>query len=388
MLFTACSHPYQVNEFSNPAGPNSMFPRLYTDNTNTLFMNWYEIRNDTTFLTYSQLNVDGWSEAKLISYSQSWFVNWADFASMIARNGSPIAAHWLSKSPVGRYSYDVTLLSLINDTMPPVLAHNDGTATEHGFVSMIPTSDSTFYTIWLDGRFTTISSGHESHSGFSSAMSIRGASFNYQLEKLSETEIDHTTCDCCNTSIAATSNGLIAAYRNRTKDEIRDIYVSRFENNRWSEPTPVYNDNWKINACPVNGPMVSALNKEVALVWFTEMKDQPTIKLAFSGDEGINFDPPIILDTGRQVVGRVDVAITEPGSAWVSWMQHSQADKGSIVIRKVSNTGKTLWQTEVKEVNISRASGFPQLSVSRTGLVLAWTDLSDEHPVVKTAVIQ
>ena len=61
--------------------------------------------------------------------------------------------------------------------------------------------------------------------------------------------------ECCPTTAVMTSDGPIAAFRNRTEDEIRDIYVSRLENGKWTEPRAVYRDNWKINACPVNGPM-------------------------------------------------------------------------------------------------------------------------------------
>ena len=37
--------------------------------------------------------------------------------------------------------------------------------------------------------------------------------------------------------------------------------------------TAVYNDGWKIAACPVNGPAVAANGKRVALAWFTAPND-------------------------------------------------------------------------------------------------------------------
>ena len=61
-------------------------------------------------------------------------------------------------------------------------------------------------------------------------------------------------------------DGPIAVYRNRTDDEIRDIYVSRYEMGAWTVGKPVHNDGWHVEACPVNGPVVSAHGKDVTVL--------------------------------------------------------------------------------------------------------------------------
>jgi hypothetical protein len=42
-----------------------------------------------------------------------------------------------------------------------------------------------------------------------------------------EQEVDARICDCCQTGAAVTSRGPVVVYRDRTADEIRDLYVVR-----------------------------------------------------------------------------------------------------------------------------------------------------------------
>jgi hypothetical protein len=44
----------------------------------------------------------------------------------------------------------------------------------------------------------------------------------------------------------------------------------------------VHSDNWKIDACPVNGPAIAATGRRVAVAWFTAANDTARVKLAFS----------------------------------------------------------------------------------------------------------
>ena len=51
-----------------------------------------------------------------------------------------------------------------------------------------------------------------------------------------------------------TADGPLVAFRDRSNQEIRDIHVARVEQGKWTEAVPVHADNWRIEACPVNGP--------------------------------------------------------------------------------------------------------------------------------------
>ncbi len=385
IFFVGCSKPTEVTSIDNPAGPGSSLPRLFTDNDGNVFMSWVDENDNLSKLYYSKYSNMNWSDPVLIQESDSWFVNWADFPSIIAANGNPMASHWLKKIPGNTYSYNVEIASFLNNQLSkPKVPHTDHTATEHGFVSMTPTSDTTFYAIWLDGRNTA--GGHGEHGDLSSAMSLRGAELTVSGETLSEEELDANVCDCCNTAIAKTSSGLIAAYRNRTENEIRDIYIQKRKHGVWQESKPVHNDNWEIAACPVNGPSIDVIDNTVSVAWFTGANETATVKVAFSIDEGDSFMAPIIIDS-VSALGRVDIIAKDKNSSWISWMSRS-GEAGQLNLKLVSINGEILESHIVSGMNPSRGSGFPQITETISGVMVAWTNLSDSGKSIKTAILQ
>jgi hypothetical protein len=82
-----------------------------------------------------------------------------------------------------------------------------------------------------------------------------------------EAVLDDRICECCQSSAAMTSDGPIAAYRDRSEEEVGDIHYVRKQPTGWSAPAPVHAENWKINACPVKGPSVAADGRREALAW-------------------------------------------------------------------------------------------------------------------------
>ena len=385
LIFSCAEAPLQLQEIDNPATGISSLPRLYTDNTGTQFMSWVEQDGDLSTLYYSKFENGVWSSKEVIASSNTWFVNWADFPSLIAVDGAPMAAHWLNKIPGNRYSYNVEVSTVSEGNFSsPLVPHDDGTATEHGFVSMVPASDSTFYVVWLDGR--NMSPGHGHHGDLSTAMTIRGALINSSGEILEESEIDNSTCECCNTALTKTDTGVVVAYRNRTETETRDIYTARYSNGAWQSPVVVHDDNWEIAACPVNGPSLSSVKETVALAWFTGVNDNRMVKLAFSENNGETFNEPITVFPDN-TLGRVDVEMADSQSAWVSVLTRS-GEAAKLDIFRVSITGETLDSHTIEGINPARGTGFPQITSLENGLLVAWTDFSDESKSVKTAILQ
>lgn len=390
VFLCSCSTEYEIKDLTNPSATKiSSLPRLYTDDSGVLAMSWVEQESDTSKLYYSMFRDNIWDDKKMISKSANWFVNWADFPSVISSKGIPIASHWLQKIPGNTYSYNVEIAPFKNEQFSDsFVPHTDGTSTEHGFVSMLPLSDSSFYAIWLDGR-NTAGGDHDSHGsgGLATAMTLRGASFSTNGTMLNEAELDNSVCDCCNTSITKIENGLLIAYRDRTSEEVRDIYVKRMIDGVWEESNLVFNDHWEIAACPVNGPALSSKDKTVAIAWFTGANEQAKVKLSFSFDEGKTFDRPIIIDQVSPL-GRVDVLMENDNSAWISWM--SRTENGAILaMRLVSSDGKILNQKTISEINPSRRTGFPQISKTENNkIMVAWTNYNETKKSVRTVILE
>lgn len=188
-------------------------------------------------------------------------------------------------------------------------------------------------------------------------------------------ELDERVCDCCMTGVAKTAAGLLVVYRDRSEDEIRDIYRVLRTEDGWTGPLPVHRDGWEIPGCPVNGPAVAADGDRVAVAWFTAAGDRPTVKLAFSRDGGDTFEAPIIVDE-TDPAGRVDVVLDDAGRAWLAWLD-GDTEPGRVRLQRFGPDGSATEPVEVTRVDSGRSSGFPVLALVPEGLLIAWTHPED-----------
>jgi hypothetical protein len=255
-----------ITPVTAPSGPNSAQPQM-TVSPRGILLSWIERSGTRATLKFAERTPSGWSSTTTAAAGDDWFVNWADVPSVLRLDDGTLAAHWLQKSGAETYAYDVRLAHSKDDGRTwsaSFTPHHDGTKREHGFASLFQMPGAGLGLVWLDGRAMGSAEGHDSHGASEGAMSVRFGSFDTAWKQTSEMPVDLRVCECCPTTAAMTSDGPIAAFRNRTEDEIRDIYVSRLDNGKWTEPKPVHADNWKIAACPVNGPMLSARGRDVS----------------------------------------------------------------------------------------------------------------------------
>jgi hypothetical protein len=258
--------------------------------------------------------------------------------------------------------------------------HDDGTPTEHGFVSLLP-SGGKVQAAWLDGRQTT--GEHEHGHGTGGAMTLRGAMVQPDGRmQHRDYQLDGRVCDCCQTDAAMTSEGAVIVYRDRSDDEIRDIAIVRHTAGGWSEPVLVSNDGWRIEACPVNGPAVDARGNDVVVAWFTA-PDKPRVRVAFSGDGGRTFSKAVEVASGK-VAGRVDVVLLPDGRAAVSWLADAPG-AAEVRVQRFARDGAAGAATTITRSDVARSSGFPQMVLVEGGLLFAWTE-SGAVPRVQTAL--
>ena len=378
-----------LSELKNPCTEGGE-PNLFVSENNEVYFSWVEYLNDTTdALLYSKLENEKWTNPKTIAQGSDWFVNWADFPSIVAYKdgGKTLAAHWLQKSANGTYDYDVHISQSLDggvNWQPSFIPHTDGVSAEHGFVSMVPLSEDKVFATWLDGRNTK----REEHTGDShghhGSMTLRAATFDPNGKLEDEIQLDERICDCCQTSAALTDNGVIVAYRDRSESEIRDISVIRQLDGKWTSPSVVYADNWQITGCPVNGPRIAADGGNVALVWYTMANGNAQVKIAFSSNSGRRFDTPILV-AGGNPLGRVDVVYIDGDEVLVTWLE--KTEKGAEIRGlRVGPKGKIGEDFLLAESNESRRSGFPRMVKVEDKIVLAWT-VGDSLTRVRTGVL-
>ena len=382
-LLAACTRPQVPPELTEPtplplpAGQASEGPRISVGPDGQFALSWMDRNEHGGTLRYTTLEDGKWQVASDVVTDPDMFVNWADIPSVVPLSAGNWLAHWMSKSADATYAYDVKVSHSSDGGATwsePTSPHDDGTPTEHGFVSISQTHDAT-HLVWLDGRKMA---GEATENSVDTSMTLRGASIDVSGKIGNEQLIDDFVCDCCRTDTAIASTGRVAVYRNRTAEEIRDIYITRHIDGAWQNGVPISNDGWKIAGCPVNGPAIVAGGDVVAVAWFTAANNQPVVQARISTDAGVTFGEPIVISK-QNVIGQVDIEILNESAVAVSWLEKNGGALANQIDVKVMPV--TLDGTRGKEQVIGRTEygrSVPQMARHEDDLIFVWADLYDD----------
>lgn len=377
---------------------SASLPNLFKDADNNVLLSYVTTKDNVSSLWFAKWEQDTWGNPELVASGDNWFVNWADFPSVV-NNRDNYFAHWLEKNGNGTYAYGVrySMRTADGKWQEPNWLHTDNSATEHGFVSLQP-NKSGMHAVWLDGR-NMQGAGHDSHSKPTKAnyhnsadvegMTLRYAYINSVGEVEQRSELDGLTCDCCQTTMLQTAESVVVAYRDRElknlESEIRDIKILYKTSDDWIESANAPVDNWNIQACPVNGPVLSAKNNNLALVWFTAAGNKPKVKVAFSDDNGRNFQDAIVVDENNNL-GRVAVDWLNAETIFISWIGMN-ANNTALLYRIVTIDGTVGEIHTAAEIDMSRSSGVPQVAqIGDNKVLLTWTK-TGEQPSIQSKVI-
>ena len=375
-----------IREVTSPAGKHSSGPRL-SGVDGTIVLSWIEPIGDAfdNQLKFTRWSGTGWTAPQLVASGGDWFVNAADVPAVVPIGERLWAAHWRVASD-DDLAYDV-MTAVSTDAgatwSEPRLLNDDGTQTEHGFVSLYAWNRDVG-AIWLDGR--ELANGEEgvAADGTPLGTTLRFARLAGDGTIAEQGVLDSLVCDCCTTGAAPLGDGTVLVYRDRTPEEIRDIVVRRRVDGRWSEPIDAGADNWHIEGCPINGPAVATLGKSVAVAWFTAAGDRARVRLAFSTDGAATFTPAVDVDANGPI-GHVSVALVDEHNAFVSWWARGSGKGAVLAVRRVTASGDLGAATEVATSSSLHPDDVPQMTAVGGALLWAWTDSRDPNGV-KTAI--
>jgi len=375
-----------VAEVPSPAGANAAEPFLFAGK-NGVLLSWLEpvTGTDRTALRFSRFRNGAWDAPRTILERSDLFVNWADFPSIVEDAKGALFVHWLQKSGSATYAYDVWMAASTDDGATwgkPFLLNRDGKQSEHGFVSLAPLPGGGVGATWLDGRNMTMSADHDAKHD-PGDMTIRYANVDATGKLTGDSQLDGRTCECCATGMAVTARGPVIAYRDRSPDEIRDIYFVSKDGHKFSEPRAIRADGWKINGCPVNGPQVDAMGNVAATAWYTAANGQQHVYAAFSGDGGATFGEAIVVDDGKGS-GRVDVVMLDENTALVTWLEQT-ATGGEIRAKRVSRAGTAASSAKIADASTSRAAGFARIARAGEDVWVTWTETDGKNKKIHVA---
>jgi len=324
------------------------------------YLSWLEpAGNGAWLLKFSRFDSAGqqWGEARNIARGSDWFINWADFPVLAAEAGR-LTAVWFVDQPAtdsGAHGEAYrAVFSISSDegrtwTEPHPIT---GESASVEFVALQRLPDGRMLAAWLDGRGRSV--GNERQALYARVLGEPG----------SDALVDPSVCDCCQLSLAvAPDGGVLLAYRGRTKDEIRDMQVARFDGHTWSQPTPLNADGWKIAGCPVNGPQLATSGRFAGAVWFTAPNQEPQVLARVSTDAGRTFGPVRRIDLGRPQ-GRVDAAMFADGTFALTWLEGTgqpRSSAGGVYLRSLSAEGELSDAAMLAPMSANRVSGFPRI---------------------------
>ena len=370
---------YTAQVWVLPAAAGSSSPDLSIAPDGRLLLSWINQqqgrRNALQFGSYTAKA--GWqSQPRTVAVGRSLVANWADTPHLRGTPDGALWMQWLQADPNSPAAYDTVLARSRDGGMnwnQLTRVNNDEQPVEHGFATMWAEGQDGIGIAWLDGRDKAPAPGKDHHAP--GAMQLRQLDFDLDLQRGTDHLLDAMTCDCCQTDVAMTTKGPLIVYRDRSDEDIRDIAVVRRTAGTWTPPVMVHADGWKIAGCPVNGPAIAAIGNDAVVAWYSEGGDTPAVRLARTTDAGDSFAAPVLVDSGKQVLGRVDVAM-DAKQAWVAWLREEKIGQTLMLARYAPDLSRELQRIEVARLEgRGHATGSPKLVDDGTDAWLVWTDV-------------
>jgi len=351
----------KVDPVPNPSAANSNQANWSVALDGSPMLSWIEPTKDGSFaLRYAVHKGVDWSEPRTIAARRKFFHHPAEVPGMVALPGGSLIAHWIEQ-PSEASEAEFLFISASRDGIKwtePAMATKDRSQAQHGLASIVASGEREASLFWLQAL--------KGEDGPTSLMrSVIGA----DGAEIREESLDSDVCSCCPTAVVKTAKGILVVYRDHTKDNIRDIAVTRLDGGRWSSPKIVFPDKWQIDACPVNAASASALGDKVAIAWYTASDDKPRVEYAFSGDGGGTFTKALVVSTG-EAYGYASAAIDDAGGAFVSWLERGKGN-ARVLVRHISETGVPGPVTQVAE-GTRKDLGYPRLVRAGNDIWIAW----------------
>ena len=348
--------PKPIVSLPVPSAPGAMGSSLALGPDGAAYLSWLEPAGGEIWaLKFSRFDAVHltWGETRTIAQGADFFVNWADFP-VLAVQPDRLTAVWFVNNPGGGRGHHEATYRALHSVSADGGAHwsaaqpitNESNSVE--FVALQPLRDGRLLVAWLDGRV------RDRQSLYARVLGAPGP----------DVLVDGSVCDCCQLSfVPTTDGGALLAYRGRTKDEVRDMQLARFDGQSWHRPAPLHADGWKIAGCPVNGPQLAECGDLIGAVWFTAANNQARVLARVSDNAGETFGPVMRVDRGRPQ-GRVDSVMLPDGTLVMTWLEmpgKETGQPGGVYLRALSLEGRLSEPQMIVPSGTSRLSGFPRM---------------------------
>jgi hypothetical protein len=195
-----------------------------------------------------------------------------------------------------------------------------------------------------------------------------------------ETAVASNVCFCCKTAVVSHGGDVFVAWRHLFPGGVRDIAVARSADGgrTFQEPVRVSEDNWKIDACPDDGPAMTVDAEGVLRVtWPTLIKDGGTARIAIfessSRDGGATFTPRARVNGAAGAAAHPRIA-TGDGRSAIAWDELAEGTR-RVYVRPAGGAAVA--------ISDGRIASYPAIAAVSDGFVVAFTDQSDTPSTIR-----
>ena len=261
----------------------------------------------------------------------------------------------------------------------------EGVTGARGWESADIAEDGTVHAAWLDGRHAQHAQPSPApaahvHGGGAMRQDIVHAMWRGS-DPVVETPVADDVCFCCKTGVVARGADVFVVWRHLFPGGMRDIAIARSRDGgrTFGAPVRVSVDNWKIDACPDDGPSLAVeRDGAVRVAWPTLLQDTASPHMAIfqavSRDGGATFSPRSRVDASGTGASHPRLVVSAAGVPTVVWDEPS-AQGRQIMVRHGDDPAAALTS--------GASASYPAAVASRDGLVVAWAEQASGRSVVR-----
>ena len=261
-----------------------------------------------------------------------------------------------------------------------------GLTGARGWESAALGADGAVHAVWLDGRHAATMDHSKPAPDGRRHGDMRQDIYHAMWKGADapvETLVASNVCFCCKTAVATRGNDVYIAWRHLYSGGVRDIALARSTDGgrTFLDPVRVSEDNWKIDACPDDGPAV-AIDAQGALrvAWPSLVTAAAGPRMAIfestSRDGGVTFSPRVRVDAAAGGPAHPRIATGSGGQAAIVWDELAQGSR-RVMFRPGGGA------TAGRALSTGRIASYPAIAAAGDGFLIAWTDQSEEPSTIR-----
>jgi BNR repeat-like domain len=283
-FFLGAKEPNKITQLSDSQRIGTV-PRFTNDHLGNPVLSWAE-KDETAkinhfFFAISKDGGNTFSDKIKVNLPANYSVHAEGMPKIAFKKSGEILATFevakpTEKAPRASNFYFVSSKDNGKTWSEPQTIHDDQTAGKgHSFGEIATLPDGEIGFVWLDDKLGK----YEGRS-----VKFRQTLPNGKLSP--EIIVDSSACQCCRTNLLVDKNkNYHILYRDLLADGSRDIshVVSKDGGKTFGDFSVVFDDKWKINACPHTGSGVTQVGRDIYSAWFTGKENEAGVRLSKIG---------------------------------------------------------------------------------------------------------